>query len=109
MRRDDLAHARQSLLVRVRIGARQVLRDRVLQMIGRAESEGAGIADVELDQRAAACLEFQGPAGEFAADFVTDLGQALAGDDGGLAPELRIGEDLWKRLPENKALWERAR
>ena len=63
------------------IGARQVLRDRLLQVLRRPEAERARVADVELDQRDALGLEFQRPAREFAADFIADFGQAFAGDE----------------------------
>ena len=53
--------------------------DRALQVLRRAEPEGAGIADVELDQRAALGFEFAGASGQFTADLVADFGQAFAG------------------------------
>src|SRR5690606_39717116 len=56
--------------------------NRALQVLRRAEAERAGIADVELDQLAAAGLQFAGAAGELAADLVTHGGQALAGLQG---------------------------
>jgi hypothetical protein len=57
--------------------------DRTLQVLRGAEAEGAGVADIELDQAPALALQFAGAAGEFAADLVTDFGQALAGLEAG--------------------------
>ncbi len=80
---DRLARFRQALLVGVGIGAGDVVGDRALQVFRRAEAEGAGVADVELDQGAALGLQFAGPPGQFTADFVADFGQAGAGLEGG--------------------------
>ena len=60
-----------------------VVGDRALHVFRRAEAEGAGIADVELDQRMSLRLEFAGAPGEFAADLVAHLGQAFPGGDVG--------------------------
>src|SRR5690606_20075990 len=76
---DRLARGRQTLLVGIGIGVGDAVGDRALQVRGRAEAERAGIADVELDQGPALGLELAGPAGQFAADFVSDFGQAFAG------------------------------
>ena len=54
-----------------------------LQVRRRAEAEGAGVADVELDQLAALGLELEGAPGQLAADFVADFGQAFAGLEAG--------------------------
>ena len=78
-RGDRFARGRQALLVRVGIGVGDVVGDRALQVLRRAETEGARVADVELDQLAALGLQLAGAAGEFAADLVTDFGQAFAG------------------------------
>ena len=80
---------------------RQVAGDGVLQVVRRTETEGAGIADIELDQGAALGLEFAGAAGEFAADLVTDFGQAFAGDDSVLGHVLMNGENPAQSLPES--------
>jgi hypothetical protein len=82
VRSDRLARGGQSLLVGVRVGVGDAVDDRALQVLRRPEAECARIADVELDLLAALGLEFARPAGEFAADFVTDFGQALAGLEG---------------------------
>jgi hypothetical protein len=47
---DRLARRGQALLVRVRIGAGDVVGDGALQVFRRAEAEGPGVADVQLDQ-----------------------------------------------------------
>jgi hypothetical protein len=57
-----------------------------LSAIAAAGAPGRGsrrrrVADVELDQFAALGLELERAPGEFAADLVTDFGQALAGMD----------------------------
>src|SRR5690606_16369093 len=72
-----------TLLVRIGIGAGDVVGDRALQVRRRAETERPGIADVELDQAASAGFQLAGAAGEFTADFVTDFGQAFAGLEAG--------------------------
>src|SRR3546814_7710475 len=76
---DRIARGRQALLVGVGVGVGDAVGDRTLQVPGRAEPERAGVADVELDQGSALRLELAGPAGQLAADFVTDFGQAFAG------------------------------
>src|SRR5690606_18784643 len=78
-----LARGGQALLMSVGIGAGDVVGDRALQVRRRAETEGARIADVELDQAASAGFQLAGAAGEFTADFVTDFGQAFAGLEAG--------------------------
>src|SRR5690606_16841024 len=80
---DRLARGGQALLVGVGIGAGDVVGDRALQVRRRAETEGARIADVELDQAATTGFQLAGAAGEFTADFVTDFGQAFAGLEAG--------------------------
>ena len=85
---DRLARLRQALLVGVGIGVGDVVGDRALQVFRRAEPEGAGVADVELDQGAALGLQFAGPPGQFAADFVADFGEAGAG--------LEAGQGHWR-------------
>src|SRR3546814_2624730 len=67
-RGDRLARGRQALLVGVGVGVGDAVGDRTLQVPGRAEPERTGVADVELDQGPALCLELAGPAGQFAAD-----------------------------------------
>src|SRR5690606_10960765 len=84
LRGHGLARGGQALLVRVGIGGRDAVGDGALQVLGRAETEGARVADVELDQRVAAGLEFPRAAGELAADLVAHLGQAFPGGDAGL-------------------------
>src|SRR3546814_4809846 len=76
---DLIARGRQALLVGVGVGVGEAVGDRTLQVPGRAEPERAGVADVELDQGPALRLELAGPAGQLAADFVSDFGQAFAG------------------------------
>src|SRR3546814_10073491 len=76
---DRIARGRQALLVGVGVGVGDAVGDRTLQVPGRAEPERAGVADVELDQGPALRLEFTGPAGQLATDFVSDFGQAFAG------------------------------
>ena len=78
---DGLARFRQALLVGIGIGARDAVGDRLLQVFRRAEAEGARVADVELDQAAPLAFQFACAAGEFAADFIADFGQAGTGGD----------------------------
>ena len=78
-RGNRLACVRQALLVGVGIGAVHVIGNGMLQMGRGTEAETARVADVELDQRASLRLQFTRSPRQFAADFVTDLGQALAG------------------------------
>jgi hypothetical protein len=85
---DRLARFRQALLVGVGIGAGDVVGDRALQVFRGAETEGAGVADIELDQGAALGLQFAGSPGQFAADFVADFGEAGAG--------LEAGQGHWR-------------
>ena len=82
-RGDRLARLRQALLVGVGIGAGDVVGDGALQVLGRAEAEGAGIADVELDQGPTLAFQLAGAPGELAADLVADFGQAGAGLEAG--------------------------
>lgn len=77
-----LARGRQALLVGVGVGAAHVVGDRVLQMLGRAETERAGVADVELDQLAALGLQLAGSPGQLATDLVADFGQAFTDGEG---------------------------
>ena len=88
---DGFARGRQALLVGVGIGAVDVAGDRALQVFGGAEAEGAGVADVQLDQLAALGLQVAGAPGQLAADLVADLGQALAGGQGAVTR----GFDRW--------------
>ena len=78
---DRLAGLGQALLVGVRVGALDAVGDRALQVLGGAEAEGAGIADVELDQLPALALQLAGAPRQFAADLVADFGEAGAGGD----------------------------
>ena len=78
-RGDRLARGRQSLLVRVRIGVLDLAGDRALQVFRRAESEGARVADIQLDQHAALVFQFARTSRQFSADLVAHLGQAFAG------------------------------
>ena len=73
--------------------------DRALQVLRRAEAERARVADVELDQLAALGLQLAGAPGQFAADLVTDFGQAFAGLHGGRD----IGEQDRGRWPARLA------
>jgi hypothetical protein len=78
---DGLARFRQALLVGIGIGIGDVVCDRALQVIRGTETEGARVADVELDQAASLAFQFAGTAGELAADLVADFAQAGAGGD----------------------------
>src|SRR5690606_14067412 len=77
-RSQRLARGRQAELVGVRIGVVDVPDDRLLQVLRRAETERARVADVELDQLASCRLEGMGSPVALAADLVADFRQALA-------------------------------
>ncbi len=83
MRRQRRPRRRQALLLGVGIGLRQVFGDGLLHVLGGAEAERTGVADVELDQRVPAGFELARPARQLAADFVTHLAQAFAGGERG--------------------------
>ena len=51
---------------------------------GRIRDQPLLAADIEFDQRNTLGLKLQRPAGELAADFVADFGQAFAGDNAGV-------------------------
>ena len=82
-RGDRFARLGQALLVGIGIGAGDVVGDRALQVLGRAEAERAGVADVELDQAAALGLQLARAPRQLAADLVADFGQAGAGLEAG--------------------------
>jgi hypothetical protein len=100
---DRFARRRQALLVGVGVGFGDVVGDGALQMLRRAESEGARVADVQLDQLPALAFQFAGAAGEFAADLVADFGQALAGLQGGGGWRGTSVVGGWKKVPQSLA------
>ena len=77
-----LAGREDALLVRVGVGLVEVLDDRHPHRRGHPEAEGAGVADVELDDVVPLPLELLGAAGERPADLVADLVEVFGGSEG---------------------------
>ena len=73
------------LLVRVGIGLVEVLHDCPAHRFGHPEAEGAGIADVQLDDLMPGPFELLGPACQRSADLVLDVVKVLGGAEEGEA------------------------
>ena len=86
-----LACREDALLVAVAFGRTQVLDHRQPHGLGRAEAEGARVADIERDDVVTHPLHFLGATGELAADLVADVGETGAGPDGAGGH----GRDAW--------------
>ena len=82
-----LARREDALLVAVAFRLGQVLDHRQAHGLGRAQAEGARVADVQRDDLVALALELVGAPCQASADLVAHVLQALARADGRLAHE----------------------